>query len=80
MEHGCGGRHGGGGESVPFSSLTSPSLPISLCSSALTPAGETCEARAGVRDTQRRRAVRAAHSVCRVRPDPIGIIIIFQNI
>ena len=35
MERGHGGRRG---ESVPFSSLTSPSLPINLCSSALTPA------------------------------------------
>ena len=26
MEHGYGGRHDGGGESMPFSSLTSPSL------------------------------------------------------
>jgi hypothetical protein len=40
MECGRGGRHGESGESIesmPFSSLTSLSLPISLCSLVLAP-------------------------------------------
>ena len=48
MERGRGGRHG---ESVSFSSLTSPSLPISLCSLALAPTGG---AWVGVHGMQRR--------------------------
>ena len=54
MERGHGGRRG---ESVPFSSLTSPALPISLCSSALAPAGGA------------RSAGGTPRSVCGIRPD-----------
>jgi hypothetical protein len=46
-----GGRRGGDSESMPFSSLTSPSLPISLCCPALARVGGAHEARAGVRGT-----------------------------
>ena len=57
LERGRSGRHV---ESVSFSSLTSPSLPISLCSSALAPTGGAYVAHAGVRGMQRRHATRAA--------------------
>lgn len=52
MERSRGGRRSGGGEFVPFSSLMSPSLPIiSLCNSALVPAGGVRVARAGAHGT-----------------------------